>query len=191
MTDFMPTPCEITYSVELEDAVAFNEFYCENAPDQLLAMRRKRWLLPLICLGYAVVMWHWELNNFSTILFLLVAVGWLVFSPRWLRSKRQSVATRFYRTHENVATYGLEQLRAAADGLHVYSDLVETCFSWVEIERIGRTPSHVFIFFQANGAATINRNKIHAGDLDGFVAACEEFRRRAGNTNGTISAHGS
>ncbi len=191
MTQPLPAASEITFTMEEEDVLAFNEFVCSNSQSHRKAMRRAWLFVPCSFLGYALFLWHWGVAVSIQMALTFVALVWLAFYPEWARSRRRSYALKMYREGRNAGVYGLKQVRAEADGLHIYSDLVESRIAWVVVERIDQTPRYVFLFVSALSGVVVNRDNLHAGDLHEFVAACEEFRRLGGNTRFIINPRGS
>ncbi len=180
---------EITFTMDEDDVIAFSDYHWATSPTLRTTARKACFLTPALSLSFALMFWLLDVNETVVFFFSVFGLTWLLLYPSLLRSRRRSNARKLYREGRNTGNYGLQLLRAEPDGLHKYSDVVEGRMAWVVLEKIGQTAEHVFLYLGAMAAVPICRAKVHAGDLNAFIAACETFRAAAGDARFVVGEH--
>ena len=165
---------KLTYSVNIEDLIIFNEYHSEHSPFFRRARRNYQLnsslsvLFALIFLGYLAKSWIYPIVG------AVFATAFAVIAPRRFRKQIRKAAERCYKEGENKGTIGIHNLEILDTELQETNPAGNQAIKWSGIERVVSTPTHGYIYVSSNAAHVVPRASVTEGDYDAFMAAVSD-----------------
>ena len=162
---------KLTYSVNIEDLIIFNEYHSEHSPFFRRARRNFQLnsslsvLFALIFLGYLAKSWIYPIVG------AVFATAFALIAPSRFRKQIRKAAERCYKEGENKGTIGIHSLEILDTELLETNPAGNQTIKWSGIERVVSTPTHGYIYVSSNAAHVVPRASVTEGDYDAFMAA--------------------
>lgn len=177
--DLGPVPQHIEYDLTSDDYVAFNEHVSLTIPEyrqQVAQVRIWGALLMLVFTGTMGVALSEDGAVVPLVIAVLIAVGWWMTSPWWLRRAIRRRVVRIAAT-SGLGVLGPTSVSADAGGLRAECGGVVNTAPWSAILRVEDAADHGFIFVGPVAAIIVPKR---AAGAPALLAAVRERIGRGG-----------
>ncbi len=172
---------EIQYEVREKDLIAFNEHLLANSEHIQKTIRRHQAIIPGVIAAIALLLFFYFKDIPSAIYVILIAMGWGLGIPLYLKLDMRKQLRRMYSEEEKTCIIGHYALRAEKDHLVEVSANGESKLRWKKVLRIEVEKKYVFVFVSLDSALIIPRDTLAKGsNLHEFVKAVDERIEQAG-----------
>jgi hypothetical protein len=166
---------EIQYEVREKDLIAFNEHLLANSEPIQKTIRRHQAIIPGIIAAIALLLFFYFKDIPSSIYVILIAMGWGLGIPLYLKLDMRKQLRRMYSEEEKARLIGHYALRAEQDHLVEVSADGESKLRWKKVLRIEVEKKYVFVFVALDSALIIPRDTLAKGSkLHEFVKTVDE-----------------
>jgi hypothetical protein len=166
---------EIQYEVREKDLIAFNEHLLANSEPIQKTIRRHQAIIPGVIAAIALLLFFYFKDIPSAIYVILIAMGWGLGIPLYLKLDMRKQLRRMYSEEEKARLIGHYALRAEQDHLVEVSANGESKLRWKKVLRVEVEKKYVFVFVSLDSALIIPRDTLAKGSkLHEFVKTVEE-----------------
>ena len=166
---------EIQYEVREKDLIAFNEHLLANSEHIQKTIRRHQAIIPGVIAAIALLLFFYFKDIPSAIYVILIAMGWGLGIPLYLKLDMRKQLRRMYSEEEKTCIIGNYALRAEKDHLVEVSANGESKLRWKKVLRIEVEKKYVFVFVSLDSALIIPRDTLAKGsNLHEFIKAVDE-----------------
>jgi hypothetical protein len=166
---------EIQYEVREKDLIAFNEHLLANSEHIQKTIRRHQAIIPGVIAAIALLLFFYFKDIPSAIYVILIAMGWGLGIPLYLKLDMRKQLRRMYSEEEKTCIIGHYALRAEKDHLVEVSANGESKLRWKKVLRIEVEKKYVFVFVSLDSALIIPRDTLAKGsNLHEFVKIVDE-----------------
>ena len=166
---------EIHYEVREKDLIAFNEHLLADSERIQKTVRRHQATIPGIIAVIALLLFFYFKDIPSAIYVILIAVGWGLGVPFYLKWSMRKQIRNMYSEDERANILGHYTLRAERDALVEISANGESRLPWKEVLRVEVEKKYVFVFVSLTAALIIPRDTLAKGsNLHEFVKTADE-----------------
>jgi hypothetical protein len=175
---------EVTYSVGIDDVVAFYRYFHTRSPHARRTIRNARLGIVVGPATALVALWAMAgmpspnsrlvLAGLLPLVFLIPAI---LLYPRYLGWCAGRTVRRIYSAGPNPGLTGHHTLRTSPEGLVETSEVGQSCVPWESIGEVVETPEHAFIYLGPGMAHVVPRGTA-SGSLAEFLVA---VRSRVGS----------
>jgi hypothetical protein len=166
---------EIQYEVREKDLIAFNEHLLANSEPIQKTIRRHQAIIPGVIAAIALLLFFYFKDIPSAIYVILIAMGWGLGIPLYLKLDMRKQLRRMYSEEEKARLIGHYALRAEPDHLVEVSANAESKLRWKKVLRIEVEKKYVFVFVALDSALIIPRDTLAKGsNLHEFVKTVDE-----------------
>lgn len=175
---------ELTYRIDTEDLVSFNEYYVKNSPLHQHALKQSRWSILLGMLCVAVVLYLSLRDLFISIVIVAISIYIYCDFPRiYLNKIRNSVRCTYDSSGSPLA--GVRRIVLTESELQEESSISRTIYQLENVLEIVKTDERFFLLTSSMSGIVIPFRKIESGDVMEFIDQLERYRKRAGCESGT------
>ena len=163
---------KIRYTLELDDLVAFNQFYIDTSP----SIRKQRLMLviaSILLLTLSLLCWRYEDSLFSGSfgIFGVFFIAYYWYGCRKVNAKR---VAGLYPKEKNPGMLCQHELEILPDGFIDRTHVGEGKTTFRGIVRIESTATHSFVFIGTLSAHVIPHAKVTEGHAESFVTTLKQ-----------------
>jgi len=172
---------EIQYEVREKDLIAFNEHRLSSSERIQKVVRRHQSIIPGMVAVIALILFFYFKDIPSAIYAVLLAIGWGVGVPFFLKWNMRKQIRQSYTEKEKATIMGHCNLKAAPEGLvEVGEDGNTEILPWKKVLRVETEKKYVFVYVGLDSALIIPVDTVTKdSDLGGFVRATNEYLEKA------------
>lgn len=177
-------PMTVDFALTGDDYAAFN-LHWQDTSEFMRRSRRKVWiLLAVMTLVPATISVATMENDPGLATFLgLIAIVTLVWTAAIIALRRRNVSRSIHNIFRNMtgrAMVGPRTLTIRPDAIHTVSEVSETTYKWIGIERIETNAVYVFFYQGSNGAIIVPKWAFSSEEqLQLFLETARQFHRQA------------
>lgn len=181
---FVGQPMTVQFALTGDDYAAFN-LHWQDTSEFMRRRRRKVWvLLAVMTLAPATISIATMENDPGLATFMgLIALVMLVWTIAILASRRRNVSRSIHGIFRNMtgrAMVGPRTLTIRPDAIHTVSEVFETAYKWIGIERIETNAAYVFFYQGSNGAIIVPKRAFSSEEqFQLFLETARQFHRQA------------
>ncbi len=164
---------EIRYELEEHDLAALTLHLARQREDFEQLFHRYEAVVPGALAVTALLFFIYLGKVLGGIVILLLAIGWYLIAPRWLRRWLRRQALSQFSEEEKRALIGPYRLRAEADALVVEHGGKSERIGWGDLLRVEEDDQYAFLFTDLKAALPIPKRKVKRKILRQFLKLVE------------------
>lgn len=152
---------KITYTLTLEDVVAFNLEYIKTLSESVKTIKRNRLILPIVYGVIGVVVFLLQPEHFFLASFVLVlALLWYFFYPQVWERKTARALKKHLKKREDLRLGGKHELEIKDKYIEAKSESRNGKVPWKEVRRIIVNKYYIYLFLTDRDAIIVPRERI-------------------------------
>lgn len=166
---------EIEFTLTPQDIVAFNRYHYMNSP----ALRRSYWrgflwgAVAAIMLFIMFSGWKSWWNALFPVLFLLI---YMILFPLSVRRNINALGRRMQTEGKNRGVWGKHYIRIDEQELFEKTDVGESRWRWIGIERVVENNEYIFIYVSTTSAHAIPKRCFSSSEqAEAFYQTAKKF----------------
>lgn len=170
---------EIEYELREQDLLAFSNHQLSSSEKVQKTLRRHQAVIPGIITVISFFLWLYYQDTLSAIYVGLLAVGWGLGGPWFLKWQTQRQLKKLYTDDIKEQVLGTYKLRVEPKALVEIGRSGESRINWGDVLRVEVTHKHAFIFVGLDTALIIPRATLKTGDLHEFIKEADTLIEKA------------
>jgi hypothetical protein len=155
----------IEYELVPEDWAAFAEYCAGHEPSYRNVARTGRALGAFLLAGLCVIPASAHHDTLWLGIGVVAAAAWIWLWPRFLvKSARENAVSK-----ERPCLRGRHTMESSAEGLSARCEVTDSVTRWPGITAVHTAGDYVFVMLGECKGYTINRRRLVAGNIDGFL----------------------
>lgn len=170
---------EIEYELREQDLLAFNDHQLRDSEKVQKTLRRHQAVIPGIITIISFFLWLYYQDTLSAIYVGLLAVGWGLAGPWFLKWQTRRQVKKLYTDEVKEQVLGTYKLRIEPKALIEVGRNGESRIDWGDVLRVEATKQHAFIFVGLDTALIIPKSTVKSGNLVEFVKEADALIEKA------------
>lgn len=164
---------QIEYELTPQDYADYCRFHFGRSAVSRRTVRSLRWSFPILWLALVAITSRFGRRPLTAVdwLFVVMAIAWAAFVPRWMRS---STARRVRRVAEEGVSRGLfgrHTLELSVEGVRDRTPYTDHLTRWAGLESVAESPQAVILYTGPNHGLPVPRRTFASdAERESFIA---------------------
>jgi len=166
---------KVTFQLEQDDYVKFNEYHSIHSPLHIKARRKHRVIVPIIYLVITVL----SLLNSDYVLatvFGIFAILWFLLSPAWQKRRYRKHFQKHVAETIGDALKEPSSVELMEDGIHSTSYAGHSVFKYSVVEKIVENEGFTYIYIGKGMAIIIPHDRVDESEVNELVAEIKKHK---------------